>query len=480
MSTQTESSMLRTTPLSSLLRRGVVGASLLALSACGGSQAPAPEPATSERTELRTSDSASSGTGLTANTTAFTVDGIPVILKQTPGNPMVASQLIVRGGVRDDTATNAGLEQLMFSTMSMGGPSTMSKTEFFQALASMGSGASAGVNYDYATIACASVLPVLDETWELCGQMITQPAFRESDLELEREQHLQSLRSLTESPDDAVAEMLRDAVFAGHPYERRPIGTADVISGATVADLRDMHATVMTKDRLLFVVVGDVTPERVRDYVRHTFGDLPDSNAELAVPELVGPQLSITPVAPLTEARDGLPTSYVLGYYALPSPSDPEFAAVVAGVEIYSDRLFEEVRTRRNLTYAVSAGTGRRGTNTGFLYVTAADPHTTVQVMLDTLEGMTTADGIAPSDLEDQIEMYLTQYWIGLQMNGAQAGMLARWELLGGGWEDADRFVEQLEALTPETVASAMDRYLRDMQFAIVGDSARLALPATP
>ena len=53
-----------------------------------------------------------------------------------------------------------------------------------------------------------------------------------------------------------------------------------------------------------------------------------------------------------------LPTNYVRGYYSAPSPSNPDYAALTVATRILRERLFEEVRTKRNLTYAVSAGTG--------------------------------------------------------------------------------------------------------------------------
>ncbi|MFX1475464.1 MAG: cobalamin-dependent protein, partial [Promethearchaeota archaeon] len=45
-------------------------------------------------------------------------------------------------------------------------------------------------------------------------------------------------------------------------------------------------------------------------------------------------------------------------------------------------RLFKEVRTKRNLTYAVSAGQASRRDTYGMLYVTAVEPDTTIRVML--------------------------------------------------------------------------------------------------
>src|SRR5688500_19865949 len=54
------------------------------------------------------------------------------------------------------------------------------------------------------------------------------------------------------------------------------------------------------------------------------------------------------------------------------------------------DRLFEEVRTKRNMTYAVAAGLETRAANRGRLYVTATQPDTTVKVIFSTVKQLQT------------------------------------------------------------------------------------------
>ena len=45
-----------------------------------------------------------------------------------------------------------------------------------------------------------------------------------------------------------------------------------------------------------------------------------------------------------------LPTNYITGYFAAPTLTDPDYVAFRAATDILGDRLFEEVRTKRNMT----------------------------------------------------------------------------------------------------------------------------------
>ena len=89
---------------------------------------PDPAPVVSEATE-----------GLTAGAMAFDVDGVAVLLKQTPGNPIVTTSVMFAGGVHDDRPEQAGLERLTLSVLEHGGPADRTKTEYAAALDAMGS-----------------------------------------------------------------------------------------------------------------------------------------------------------------------------------------------------------------------------------------------------------------------------------------------------------------------------------------------------
>ena len=92
-------------------------------------------------------------------------------------------------------------------------------------------------------------------------------------------------------------------------------------------------------------------------------------------------------------------------------------------------------------------------------------------MIFDTIQNMVD-EPVPPSDLRDQLEGYLTRYYMRQQSMGAQVGTLADWELNGGGYENADAFIDAMREVTPADVSRVVDTWIRNVQYGVVrGDS---------
>ena len=69
---------------------------------------------------------------------------------------------------------------------------------------------------------------------------------------------------------------------------------------------------------------------------------------------------------------------------------------------------------------------------------------------------------------------YLTNYYIRLETNTAQAGELAQYELIGGGWRNSINIIERLRAVTPEDVQRVSQKYMRNIRFIVLGNPASI------
>jgi predicted Zn-dependent peptidase len=139
--------------------------------------------------------------------------------------------------------------------------------------------------------------------------------------------------------------------------------------------------------------------------------------------------------------------------------------------DILSDRFFDEVRTKRNLSYAVFAGLSQRRANYGLLYVTAVEPDTTLAVMLHEVERLKT-EPITAERLAENVNVFLTQYWLAQETNMGQAATLGAFEIVGGGWEKAADFVRGVRQVTPADIQRVAEEYLKDIHFVVIGNPA--------
>jgi zinc protease len=149
--------------------------------------------------------------------------------------------------------------------------------------------------------------------------------------------------------------------------------------------------------------------------------------------------------------------------------TSPDMDAMRIASSILRDRVFEEVRAKRNLSYAPDAFLRTQAANAGGIYVTAVDANQAVRVMLDEITRLQ-REPISSQDIQAVTAQYLTSYYLGQETNAAQAGDLALYEILGGGWRNSVEVIERLKAVTPADVQRVAQKYMRNIRFVVLGN----------
>ena len=167
--------------------------------------------------------------------------------------------------------------------------------------------------------------------------------------------------------------------------------------------------------------------------------------------------------------RRPLPTNYIQGTFAGPLANSADVPALRVATAALSGRLFAEIRSRRNLTYAVSASLRDRGVTSLGLYVTTTAPDTTIALMK--AEARAIRDTRIDTELlRPLIQQFITEYFLDNETITAQADFLARAQLYQGDFQAGHRFVADLRAVTGADVQRVARRYFRNVRWAFVGD----------
>jgi zinc protease len=131
--------------------------------------------------------------------------------------------------------------------------------------------------------------------------------------------------------------------------------------------------------------------------------------------------------------------------------------------------VFEEVRNRRQLSYAPNASLDNLAANTGSIYVTAVDANQAVKVMLDQINSLKT-EPRSDDEIGGMAGQFLTGYYVGQEANTAQVGELARYELIGGGWRKSFEFLNRIREVKPEDIRTVANKYMKNIRFSVIGD----------
>jgi zinc protease len=411
-----------------------------------------------------------SGTDFSAQAalvTEFDVNGLKVLVKRRPNSPTVAAGLFLRGGVRNLTAQNAGIENFMLDAAAEGSRSFPRET-LRRELAKTGSSISASSSYDYSVLSLASTRQNFDRSWDIFTDIALNPAFAPSDVELVRDRILTGLKNSGDDPDSYLQVLQNKVIYANNPYANDPNGTIETVSKLTAADLRAFHQREMQTSRLLLVIVGDLDAADLQRRIAASFGKLARGDYKEQPTQglsFVEPTLDVT--------SRNLPTNYIQGVFLSPSLKDEDFYAMRVATTLLRDRVFEEVRVKRNLSYAPNADMGSLSANTGNIYVTAVDANQSVKVMLDEIEGLKTQK-VDEREISGVTGQFLTTYYLGQETNAAQAAELARYELTGNGWRDSFEFLNRVKKVTPEDVQRVSQKYMKNLRFIVLGNPASI------
>lgn len=418
-------------------------------------QTPAPAPTAASNTSLAD-----------GSTTDFiTTNGLKVIHRRVTGNDVIAARVYFRGGSRNISEKNAGIETLMWEVAQLG-TKNYTKSQINREKDRLGTVLTAGASYDFSVIASLSVRQHFDRTWNLLTDIVLNPTFDDKEITLEKEKLLNVMKQEGDDPESHVESLSNQLLYASHPYKNRPFGTLATVSRLTSADLKAYHAAQLATSRMLVVIVGNLTVEEVKRKIEASFGKLPKGDYKPDAPPVFKnidkPEFQIT--------ERNVPTNYIRGTFAAPSIGDPDYPAMMVTQNILGQYFYFEVRVRRNLSYAPNIDLLTQGTNLGFISVSTPKPNEAIKVMFDQIE-LIQRNILRADALPEFITGFLTTYYRNLETNDSQAARLGEYELLAGNWRKALTWLDDVAKVTPEDINRVANKYIRNIHFVVAGQA---------
>ncbi len=395
--------------------------------------------------------------------------GVRILVKRIASAELVSTQLYVLGGARFRNEKNAGVEALALRTAVTGGTVSTDKDTFSKQLSKLGSELGASSYHGYSVVAAKSLAEHFAPTYRMLVDAFMTPAMPDTEIELHRQRMLVSIKRRDETPDGRLSLLVNEAVYAGHPYEHLSDGTEASVGTATAESVRAHLDGLRQTSRLQLVVAGNVEADTVRELVRDTLAKLP--RGSYAHTPIAPPSFS-APKATLTSAE--LPTNYIEASFIGPRWSDPDFPAAILAMRVLHSRLFEEVRTKRNLSYAPAARFSWGGDVTrGALYVTAVKAAETMEVMLGEARRLQT-ELVPEKVLTGSKSVFLTEHLMSNESTDGQASWLALCDIIGGDFKLSRTLPDAIRAVTTEDVRAFAKQHIGKLQTVFLGDASTI------
>lgn len=206
-------------------------------------------------------------------------NGVRVVIQEYRSSEVVAVQLWVRAGGRDEAASELGLAHYL-EHMLFKGTTTRARGFVDRDVEGVGGRMNAGTSLDFTFY--HAVLPAHREipAIEMLSDISVNSSLDETELELEKKVVIEEMRLSEDTPQRHLVRRLYGMVFDSHTYGRPVLGTADIIRNLSRDTLLAFYRRHYVPESFTLVVVGPVNPTETLRAAERTFGRLPRSGLQ--------------------------------------------------------------------------------------------------------------------------------------------------------------------------------------------------------
>lgn len=274
--------------------------------------------------------------------------GVRVVTEAMPSVRSVSLGFWIGTGSRFERESEAGLSHLLEHLLFKGSEKYES-LEIDQIFDGMGAELNAGTGKETTSVYARVIDQHVPEAIDVMADMVFRPAL--NDVESERAVILEEIAMYEDDPQEKIFDVLGEAVFGSHSLGRAIIGRAPVIAETPVAEIAQFHRARYVPSNIVIAAAGAVEHDA---FVSLVSGVVPANGAGRNAD--ADPAPTDLPRQRRFERKDTEQYHVCIGGPALSRHDERRYAlrvldTIFGGTS--SSRLFQEVRERRGLAYAV-------------------------------------------------------------------------------------------------------------------------------
>jgi predicted Zn-dependent peptidase len=374
----------------------------------------------------------------------------------------------IRAGSRDEKDEVAGITHLMEHMLFKGTPS-MDALGIAEAFEGIGAQENAATGEEY-TVLYARFLPEhLERALDIMSEMVLKPTL--ADLEREREVIVEEIKMYEDRPDQLADEYLSGLIFHDDSLGRPIIGSVETVRGVDHDTLRIFHDNTYTAPNVFLVGAGKLDSEEFERMVEEKLEGLP--SGELFVREA-------NPKAPKSRFFFNLKETeqyhVAMGSLGLPARSEDRFAMSALNNVLgggMSSRLFQEVREKRGLAYAVYSyhqGYSDAGAVKVYVGSTTGNVAEAVEVISEQLDKIR-EEPVSEEELKRTKEQLKSSTILALESTAARMTRIGRSIITGAELLTPEEISARIDAVSAEDIKRLANHHLNleNMYLAAVG-----------
>lgn len=398
-------------------------------------------------------------------TKSWLENGIPVIARETPGSDIVHMEVRFMTGSAQLPPERRALNILTFETLPYA-TKKFPKEKIFALTEkySMGVNCSGGVEISSCEVEVIN--DYLPQAIDLLMSVITEPTFAPEDLELAKKHQIAEFQQEMQNPEARVNSVVNTVFYdKEHPYRLLPEDGIKQIETFTPEMLRNYYASTLDATSIFITYAGPKISKKTLAAFESKLGKLGKIQRQLkSIPTpAYNSQNSVA-----FEHRE-IPTAYIRAKFNAPSATATDAAAAQVLFEILSEKLHEEVRTKRSLSYSVHAATIQYSQGIGMIAASTSKPKETLETIASVIQDLRD-NPVSKEELDEYRNVFTTAYYLTMETHDQLAGALSNAQAYFGDASIMYELPGRIEAVTPADIQRVAKDVLKNFRFGIVYD----------
>ncbi len=279
-------------------------------------------------------------------------NGLRLITEAMPHVRSISVGVWLTRGSRHEDNARSGIAHFV-EHMLFKGTATRTAEDIAQIIDSIGGQLDAFTAKEYASYYVKVLDDHLPVALDILSDIVLNPAFHVEDIEREKKVVLEEIKMVEDTPDDLVHELFTQHFWQGHPLGRAILGTRETVEAFSQSSLRDYFRGAYVAPNIIIAAAGNLEHAHVRELVGRSFAALPADGV---------PVVDLTPtVIPqvVTRAKELEQSHICVGASSYPQNHEDRHVSYILNTVLggsMSSRLFQNVREKRGLAYAVFSG----------------------------------------------------------------------------------------------------------------------------
>jgi len=379
--------------------------------------------------------------------------GERVITERVPSVRSVALGYWIGAGSRDEKDERAGvshfIEHLLFK-----GSSSYSAQEIAETFDGLGGELNAATSREHTVVYSRVTDAHLETAVDVMTDMVFAPTFAE--LDSEREVVLEEIAMYEDTPQELVHDLFSQAVFGDQPLGRPVIGQREVIANVSRRALSGYHHSMYVGGNIVVAAAGNLEHGdlvRLVERAQRRPEDTPPKGVRVRRPLVKPPPPSVR-----FQQKDTEQYHVCVGAPGISRSDRRRFAAslldsILGGSA--SSRLFQEIREKRGMAYAVYSFTSQY-TDTGLVgfYVGTRGENVAECLEIASHELADIAAGrLRPNELERAKENLKGRIVLSMESTSNRMSRLGKSLITDTELLSLDRLIAEIDAVGEDEVA---------------------------